>query len=68
MATNAIAILRRCRRCFAYRSIDQFKPLGKLCMDCTRSHPKAKAVGSSRGYALTPKARAYLNEGRVAAA
>lgn len=60
---NDVAILRRCRRCAAYRSIDHFAPLGKLCRDCASSHgsrPPTDYLGLSRGLVLTPKGRATL--------
>lgn len=64
----AVGILRRCRRCFDYRSIDQFAPLGKVCQRCVLKGSAHGHHARIRGYALTPKARAYLNEGRVVAA
>lgn len=56
------AILRRCRRCAAYRSIDQFAPLGKLCRDCMQQHRAAPIgrTGPKRAMAITPKGRAAL--------
>lgn len=58
-----VAILRRCRRCDAWLSIESFSPLGKLCNECMtwRKQPTDR-IQSARGYALTEKGRGALVE------
>lgn len=61
-----IGIIRQCRRCFLWRSVDSFAPLAKLCSDCIhqgtgRYRPVDRLV-RARGYALTDKARTALKE------
>jgi hypothetical protein len=64
-----IGIVRRCRRCDRWQSIEHFDELGKLCKACCSHKGTAnRRIAHMRGIVLTPKARAYLNEGRSAAA
>lgn len=58
-----IAIIRKCRRCARWLSIDAFSPLGKLCAECLSKHgPHSAYSPSVRTYALTDKARSILKE------
>jgi hypothetical protein len=60
-----IGILRRCQRCDELLSIEQFEPLGRLCMACSKSPGRVKAVeriAYARAIVLTPKGRAAIRE------
>lgn len=62
-----IAVLRRCRRCGDWRSIEAFDELGKLCKECVGSpvYRTTELIAGSRRMALTDKGRAQLAEWRA---
>lgn len=73
---NEIAILRNCRRCGEWRSIEKFYPLGKLCKECVRKpdfrtngHSRIRSgnhrIAGPRRMVLTDKGRAQLAEWRA---
>lgn len=58
--SEEIAVLRRCRKCRDWRSIDMFTPLGKLCQRCVRGKTATGYIGRMRGMVITDKGRATL--------
>jgi len=64
--TEAIAILRRCRRCNVYQSIDGFTELGKVCRRCIKGKTPSGSLGIIRGLVITDSGRELLEEWRAA--
>lgn len=60
--SDGLAIVRQCRRCGEWLSIDVFAPLGRLCKACVSFDPyqSTNRIARIRGYALTDKAREFL--------
>jgi len=54
---QAIAILRRCRCCDTYRSIDAFTELGKVCRECVAGDRATGRIARARAIVLIPTER-----------
>jgi hypothetical protein len=55
--SEEIGILRQCRRCEEWKSIDLYAPNGRLCTQCMNMHRSGVAPRRVRGMALTDKGR-----------
>lgn len=57
-----IAILRRCRRCYQWRSIENFKPLGRLCQQCVLGRRHTDRRSLVRAIVVTPNGLSLVRQ------